>query len=901
MASSVPTFPLSCLAPSTTGQSFFLFGVPSPGRLEVHSVDLSNPIAPTSTFISATTTAATAPIRWDAQRSLGCYAYLGDSGTTNNPITVIQFGSTVQTQFFPNGTWTTSTVTDTAVDYVSPRKFSLVGSTGGWSWFVTKAATKSTGAAGWRDIRVGAHALAASEDLTLAGSSLDPLLTVGAIAQDIGNYGNGLFFSFDQSGASGTAYRAVGNKRPDRNLTATEPLLSLTKSNSAIDMNGNQLSSNAVPATSAFAAFILDKSPTGTIALFSIDPRSSTFKLAPSSIKGNVPVFLDNQSVTSLNSKIVVYGGGRQQDGGGSPTNTVHVFDVISGTWQGPDLVDPTTGSNGQGSGSTKSGGLSAGVLGGIAAVAVLLVVAVGAIFWRIRRNKNKLSIGGGGGSDIGRRVAKDQNEYFNRDSKDAMISLSKMDSKRHSGLDSNITLTPTEGAPTVPNTPKSVSTVTTAKGCMDSTNNLQHDYRDRHSRPQRPNRLSSTYSVRSERSSSHISLYPAGSAIFLANSPSSLPPTPMVPAAYSVNGSAVLQHYQQTQQQYPRQYAATAPSTPQMPPNRKSSVYKVLVPDDYDDRQPLRSHRESCSSADEYNQQQQSSTAAASSSGSPASINASAPWSSEQSQSQSNHQTSAQTERKKEEVSTKSPRSRKESSSSSGNGNATAERSSVYIQRSYAGPYSVTPPPMTARHVVASKKGASIHRSTSDDQATTMCANPIQQQAYSGTSRARTREGERKIRVPLPLDESRSKTNHHYPRVKSSPTTPTESVWSQNEALDDDFGTYKVEVKGPRIKPPSYSQDLSSSYDPSSKGLSEFPMPPCSSASSMRHPSRNGALPPQQQQQYHPSPPPPAAINRHQRQEESQYSQQQQQQQQISGANGYTIQSPTKTSRSEP
>ena len=169
MSSSLPAFPLSCLAPSNTGQSVYLFGVPSPGRLEAYSVDISDPLAPQSTLVSATTTPANAPVSWNAQRSLGCYAYAGDASTVNNPITVVQFGSTVQAQFFPNGTWITNlgsypAAADTTIDYVSPKTYSLVGSTGGWSWIVAKASVRSSGASSWRNLRVGTRAQAASQE-----------------------------------------------------------------------------------------------------------------------------------------------------------------------------------------------------------------------------------------------------------------------------------------------------------------------------------------------------------------------------------------------------------------------------------------------------------------------------------------------------------------------------------------------------------------------------------------------------------------------------------------------------------------------------------------------------------------------------------------------------------------
>ncbi|KAI8600209.1 hypothetical protein EDD21DRAFT_139600 [Dissophora ornata] len=155
--STLPIFSSSCIAPDSSGINAYLFGVPSQGRLEAYSVNLSNPLAPTSTFISAVTTTGSAPA-WDGQFSLGCYPYLGDAAPADSPITVVQFGSgtTLQAVFSPNGTWETmvgSTATATPgtdVDYVSPKFFSVVGSTDGWNWFLAKTTTNT-----WRDIRIG--------------------------------------------------------------------------------------------------------------------------------------------------------------------------------------------------------------------------------------------------------------------------------------------------------------------------------------------------------------------------------------------------------------------------------------------------------------------------------------------------------------------------------------------------------------------------------------------------------------------------------------------------------------------------------------------------------------------------------------------------------------------------
>ncbi|KAG0292298.1 hypothetical protein BGZ96_004332 [Linnemannia gamsii] len=272
----LPTFLSSCIAPDSAGQNAFLFGVPSPGTLEAHLINLSDSLSPTSKFVSSTTT-STGTASWDASSSLGCYPYLGDTTSpspsppaTNAtapapaapvpsfppPITIVQFGNSVQTQFFPNGTWVTfETTTEATSSFLTPKLFSPVGSTNGWNWFLARAGGQSKT---WRHLRIGSRTEAGSKDLTIAGS--DPLLTVGAIAPDTNNYGNGLLFLIDPSGSTGSVYRATGNKRPDRNLTATDVLVTLGKP-SPLNMNSNTLTVDAVPVTTAFAAFILDKVP----------------------------------------------------------------------------------------------------------------------------------------------------------------------------------------------------------------------------------------------------------------------------------------------------------------------------------------------------------------------------------------------------------------------------------------------------------------------------------------------------------------------------------------------------------------------------------------------------------------------------------------------------------------
>ncbi|KAF9924871.1 hypothetical protein FBU30_005244 [Linnemannia zychae] len=584
----LPTFASSCIAPDRDGINAFLFGVSSPGTLEAHRIILSDPLSPTSILIS--TTSSTETVQWDPSSSLGCYPYLGDapSSTANStvnsapfppPITIIQFGNTLQTQFYPNGTWLSfGSTTETSINYLSPKLFSLVGSTNGWNWILARTVGQPIS---WRHIRIGTKTEAGSLDLTIAGS--EPLLSVGAIAPDVNNFGNGLFLSIDQSGSTGTVYRSTGNKRPAANLTATDTLVTLGKP-TPLNMGNITLTVNAVPVTSAFAAFILDKNEQGTISVYSIDPRISTFTLGRTLIKGISPLFQSSQSFTSLNSKIVVYGG--------AVPNAIHIFDVISGTWTGPALVDSSVKST--------SKGLSIGVIGGIAAAAVIVLIIGGFAIWRIRRQRRSTITS----------TAKDFTNAPLDDNikvpiKDETIDLSALNNKNQPKLDEH------------KETSESFATLTQsiAPSSMPGTPASQHRRHSNHKRPEKVSRHASAYSMRSERSASHISLFSANSTIYLAGPATIIPPNPTVPSAYS---AVNLQQLQNAAAVY---RSTSAPGTPNprsaTPPSRKGSIYQVAVPNDYDDRQPLH-HHETSEERQAYLQMSAKSTP----DGSPASIN---------------------------------------------------------------------------------------------------------------------------------------------------------------------------------------------------------------------------------------------------------------------------------------
>ncbi|KAF9111014.1 hypothetical protein BGX27_005520 [Mortierella sp. AM989] len=721
--------------PDSKGRNAYLFGVSSPGHLEAYSVDLSDPSAPKYTLISAITSDTTATA-WDSKYSLGCYSYIGDSPQDNSPINVIQFGSTTQALFFPNGTWIKSvgSGTEASVDYVSSKFFTIVGSSSGYNWILAKANPKPGSGetiSSWINIRTGST-LEARQDPTVMGSDL--LLTVGAIAPTTGDFGNGLLFSFDQSGA-GTVFRATGNKRPEGNLTASESMVNLTMVR-PVDMNSNSLTADAIPVTSTFAAIILDKSPEGTISIFSIDSRTSTYKLVQSLVSSPSPLFLENQSITTLNSKILVYGG---IDEKGVISNSVHIFDVISGTWSGPGLVDPKLTAVPQG----KYGGLSVVVIGGIAVGVGVLIAIVCILVWQARRKKAK---------QLG--IHKQQElDSIDKNNKDKMIELLNMENESQSTSDqygfqqrhneSNTTLAEF-AANTTPKMPHSAE-----------QNAHQHQQHRKSSRSQRPTRQASSHSIAS---ASHISLYSTASSIYLVDSPSTIPLTPMVPPAYA---SKSFEYHRPIQRYHTTE---SAPSTPG-PSSKKSSSYKVIVPDEYDDGLP--SHRRN---TDEYTLFQPSSITAGST-GSSASFNMSL-----------TEGGGTQTQPQQPEKTQKPKSSSKRNSKDSSNRSRTNRNDAPSVSSQPSSPTSQKYPL---------------------DVATSPTSTATSNQSSSSGRQRRTK-------APA---YPRSKTD---PLIPLGPTSPTEGT-SKSSELYRDSGTYEVKSAVPQRQRQSTQQSPKTPTSPTS------------------------------------------------------------------------------------
>lgn len=313
--------------------------------------------------------------------------------------------------------------------------------------------------------------------------------------------------------------------------------------------------------------------------MFSIDPRGRS-KVLQSSVKGSAPRFLSGQSAAVVKTKVVVYGG-LLQDGSGH-SNSVHVFDFLSGTWSGPDLIDPTASS------SSGSGTLSMGVIGGIVAGALVFLIVVAMTVRRIRRNKHSSKEGSRKGGEV-REDADDNTD------KATMIKLLNIENESHAkpvqekrenhSNGSSITLE--DSAAPAPKTRQSTAPNNTPRASNQRT--------------RQSSRQLSTISTFSE-NSSHISLFPVGSKVYLVNSPTIIPPpTPMIPSAYMAGATA---NYPEVVR-YPT--SVSAPNTPKT--THKRSIYKVNVPDNYDDREPL--HRQDTAQGEMYLQRQHTSTSA--------------------------------------------------------------------------------------------------------------------------------------------------------------------------------------------------------------------------------------------------------------------------------------------------
>ncbi|KAF9177958.1 hypothetical protein BGZ51_007585, partial [Haplosporangium sp. Z 767] len=133
MSVAVPAFLNACIAPTRTGSSVYLVGVPvsAEGRLEVYTIDIADINTPIAKLHSNQTDISS----WSSHSSRACFDFPANQVDSDNPTLVAQFGSkSYFTLVYPNGTIAESAhYSDTT--FVSPKLFSLVGAVGATNWY----------------------------------------------------------------------------------------------------------------------------------------------------------------------------------------------------------------------------------------------------------------------------------------------------------------------------------------------------------------------------------------------------------------------------------------------------------------------------------------------------------------------------------------------------------------------------------------------------------------------------------------------------------------------------------------------------------------------------------------------------------------------------------------------
>ncbi|KAG0261104.1 hypothetical protein BG011_001356 [Mortierella polycephala] len=385
MSIAVPAFLNACIAPSRTGSSVYLVGVPvsAEGRLEVYTVDITDINTPTAKFINNQTDISS----WSSSDPKACFDFPGNQADPESPTLVAQFGS--KSYFilvYPNGTITNSVYYEDTT-YISPKLFSLVGAVGPTNWYATvKNQVSTVTNSRWTSLRFNAMNVSnsQSDNILSVYPTEDPLLTVGTFVATSNTPAQGSHIVFDTRG-SGLIYTALSSNSPI--LTGQDRILSLSNPQS-VDMNGITLTDNAIAVTSVSVAYILDKASDGTTIMYKIIPSQSP-KLQLVKTPGDVPPFSSYMVATAMNSRIVIYGA--TSNNAASPT--FHNFDLITGSWSGPGLVKPVSSPSPTSSvqpppeddSKTPTGAIIGGVVGGLA-----LIALVAFLYIRHRRKSTK-------------------------------------------------------------------------------------------------------------------------------------------------------------------------------------------------------------------------------------------------------------------------------------------------------------------------------------------------------------------------------------------------------------------------------------------------------------------------------------------------------------------------------
>ncbi|KAG0292260.1 hypothetical protein BGZ96_004383 [Linnemannia gamsii] len=373
---SIPTYSNPCLAPASN-TSVYLIGVSdtSQGRLEVNTIDLSNITSPklTSTFVNSN------PYQWSNTAPKFCshyptYQAPKNALDTQGSIHIQQFGMgwTNDANVYPaNGKFDPPSGYED-VAYTSPKLFATVGYAG-VNGFVL-AMTNTT------DYWVGVRSNATDSFSSIYDFNLQvypsprPFLAVGTYTGAAKAPARGNVIVFDTA-RSGTIYTAMGYDTPDTQVKGLTLILSAPQ---LVAMKNVVLTGDAIPVSANSGAYILDKAPDNSTAMYYINPSQSA-GLQQVVVTGQAPAFISSMVATVTPTQIILY-----SIQSGEPRFSV--FDLSTKIWANSNIETPGNPSTGGGSfnggldvsgSKTPLGAIVGGVVGALVfmALAVFLVI----------------------------------------------------------------------------------------------------------------------------------------------------------------------------------------------------------------------------------------------------------------------------------------------------------------------------------------------------------------------------------------------------------------------------------------------------------------------------------------------------------------------------------------------
>ncbi|KAG0296455.1 hypothetical protein BGZ96_009408 [Linnemannia gamsii] len=349
MSVPLPALSNPCIT-AASSTSVYLLGIPNAmgGHLQMFSVSLSGSLdAPVAVPIGKEQVTST----WAVQAKMACISYGAITSTTHDTVLLVQVDKTRTdvANLRSNGVFDYPVqIPDSTLN--SSKLLTQVGAYSTFAWFtgeqISQAPTKT------------------------------PFMAVGTYDISTKSSTQGHSIVFD-SATSGVAYPAIGNAET---LTGAVSLSAPI----VLDMQGITLTYKSIPVTMGSVAYILDEATDGSIVAYTITP-SNTNKLSTISITGKAPSFLNVQSATSLNNKIVVY------TVSNSSVASMNVFDAVARTWSGPGLIgsgtsNPISRTTYPSNEHDGNGFPVVPVVGGLCVLTVVVCI----VYWMIRSRRQR-------------------------------------------------------------------------------------------------------------------------------------------------------------------------------------------------------------------------------------------------------------------------------------------------------------------------------------------------------------------------------------------------------------------------------------------------------------------------------------------------------------------------------